>query len=198
MGLFRRRETLHEELLRRAGLDPAQLLGRVPVEPHAPAPWPPPLEPGPPGSGSGVGRAEWDACVTVRAPGLPGERLEFTALPDGDLLVGDESPPSDLSPLADAVERDLEPPYRALAARQEGDLWAVGARRIEVAAIEFPEAETLELSRKDSWDELRVDGEPSEAIVPELVRLGERVGPDFFVKAERVDGDLWEIRVTAL
>ncbi len=202
MGLFRRRETLNEELLRRAGLDPAELLGRSAPSPQAVAPRAALADSRPPEwaalAGSAVGPGDWEACVTVAVPGLPGRRLEFTALPDGDLLVGDAAAQADLSPLADALERTLAPPYRAVAARQEGDLWAVAATRIEVARIAFPGAETLELSRKDSWDELRVDDEPSRARVPELARLGERAGRDFFVKAERLDGDLWEVRVTAL
>jgi hypothetical protein len=136
--------------------------------------------------------------LTATAPGLAEERIAFTTLPDGDVLIDEEQGDGDVSALADAVEKELGPPYRAIAARQDGDLWAVLANRIEVRRLEFPRAETLELSRKDSWQELRVDGEPSMGRAPELERLGERVGRDFFVKAERLDGELWEVRVTAL
>jgi hypothetical protein len=46
---------------------------------------------------------------------------------------------------------------------------------------------------------LRVDGEQSNAFVPaELKRLGETLGDSFYVEAERIDGDLWEVRATAL
>jgi hypothetical protein len=46
---------------------------------------------------------------------------------------------------------------------------------------------------------LRVDGEPSEALVPaELERLGETLGSSFYVEADRIDGDYWEVRATAL
>ena len=41
----------------------------------------------------------------------------------------------------------MSPPYRAVASRQDGDLWAVGAKRIEVAQIAFPDADKLELSQ---------------------------------------------------
>jgi hypothetical protein len=148
--------------------------------------------------GKAVGQPEWDVSATATAPGLAGEKVVFTTLPDGDVLIDEEQGDADVSALADAVEKELGPPYRAMAARQDGDLWAVLANRIEVRQLDFPRADTLELSRKDSWQELRVDGEPSMGRAPELERLGERAGPDFFVKADRLDGDLWEVRVTAL
>jgi len=199
MGLFRRRqETLNEQLLRRAGLDPAHVLGD-------PQPPPPVLEPTPSvlaavgvADGSGVGPKDWDTALTAMAPGLAGERVEFTTIPNGDVIVGEEAGDADLSPLADAVERHVDPPYRAAAARQDGDLWAVGAKRIEVAKVPFPAGDKLELSRNGD-EELRVDGEPSGTPVPpELERLGEAAGDSFYVEASRIDGDLWEVRVTAL
>ena len=186
MGLFRKKETLNEQLLREAGLDRIRL-----DQPSV-------LETVGVPIGKAVGPPEWDVSATANAPDLAGDRIVFTTLPDGDLLIDEAQSDADVSPLADAVEKELGPPYRARAARQDGDLWAVLANRIEVQRLEFPRADTLELSRKDSWQELRVDGEPSMGRAPELERLGERAGRDFFVKAERLDGDLWEVRVTAL
>jgi hypothetical protein len=197
VGLFRRRqETLNEQLLREAGLDPSQVLADPPTPPE-----PPRSLLGRAGlpDGTGVGPKEWDATVAATAPGIEGDRVEFTTLPAGDLIVSEEQGNADLSGLADAVEEQLPPPYRAVGTRQDGDLWGVGAKRIEVAQIPFADGDTLELSRKDSWDEFRVDGEASDATVPRaLVALGEAAGTDFFVKAERIDGDLWEVRVSAL
>ena len=199
MGLFRRRrQTLNEQLLREAGLDPALVLGDT----QPPAVLEPPQSllavVGVP-DGSGVSPKEWDAAVAVDAGALAGDRVEFTALPGGDLIVGEETGDADLSPLADAVERHVSPPYRAVATRQGGELWAVGAKRIVVAEIPFPHGEKLELSRHGGDEELRVDGEPSDAAVPPtLARVGEAVGDSFYVEASRVDGDLWEVRATAL
>jgi hypothetical protein len=199
VGLFRRRqETLNEQLLRKAGLDPAQVLGN-PQPPAPPEPAPSVLAIVGVPDGSRVPPKEWDAAIAVEAPGLAGSRIEFITIPDGDVIVGEEAGDADLSPLADAVERSVSPPYRAVAARQDGDLWAVGAKRIEVAQIPFPDGDSLELSNKDSWEEFRVDGEASDAAVPAaLEQVGERAGADYFVKAERIDGDLWEVRVSAL
>ena len=198
MRLFRRRrETLNEQLLREAGLDPAQVLGD---------PRPRPLQQ-PPSvlavvgvpDGSSLSPKEWDATVTVEAPGFAGNRIEFTTIPNGDVIVSAETGDADLSPFADAVEQRLSPPYRAAAQRQDGDLWAVAAKRIQVVQIPFPEGEKLEFSHHADSGELRVDGEPSDALVPhELERLAETAGDSFYVEAERIDGDLWEVRVTAL
>ncbi len=199
MGLFRRRrETLNEQLLREAGLDPAQVLGGAPPPPPPELPKSMLAAAGVP-DGSGVGPKEWDAAVTVAAPALTGDRVEFTTIPNGDLIVGEETGDADLSPLADAVERRVGPPYRAVAARQDGDLWAVAAKRIEVARIPFADGEKLGLSQHGADREFRVDDEPSDATVPpELERLGQAAGDGFYVEAERIDGDLWEVRVTAM
>jgi hypothetical protein len=203
VGLFRRKqETLNEQLLREAGLDPEQVLGDAPPSP----PPPQPLEPPKSGlaragvvDGSGVGPKDWDATATVTAPALMGDRVRFTTLPNGDVIISEEHGDADLTLLAEAVERRLSPPYRAVGQRQDGDLWGVGAKRIEVAQITFPDGERLEFSQHIDSGELRVDGEPSDALVPaELERLGEALGDSFYVQADRIDDDYWEVRATAL
>src|SRR5262249_35015403 len=149
--------------------------------------------------GSGVGPKEWDAATMTIVPGLVGKRAAFTTLPNGDVIVDQEDGNADLSPLADAIEEHFPPPYRAVASRQTGDLWGVGAKRIQVVEIQFPSGGKLELSRHGEDDELRVDGEPSDAPVPaELEQVGGAVGDSFYVEATRIDGDFWEVRATAL
>jgi hypothetical protein len=211
VGLFRRRkeETLNEQLLREAGLDPAQMLGEstTPSEPRpdlAP-PGPPPFPTGDISLGHSVsagkyhgGTGDWDTVVTVRAAGLAGDQVEFTALPNGDVIVDREKGDGDLSPLADAIEQRIEPPYHAVASRQDGDLWGIGAYRIEVAQFALAEGDAVVLSVNDGTQEVRVDGEPSDAEVPELVRLGDLVGENFCVEAKRIDGDFWGVEVSAL
>lgn len=209
MGLFRRRreETLNEQLLREAGLDPAQALGdSTPVsepQPDLAPPGPPPFPTGDVSLGRrprswDPGPADWDTVATVRAPGLAGDRVEFTTLPNGDVIVERERGDGDLAPLADAIEQKIEPPYRAVASRQDGDLWGVGAQRIEVAQLALDEGDAVELTMNDGTQEVRVDGEPSDAGVPELVRVGERVGENYCVEAKRIDGDFWGVEVSAL
>lgn len=174
MGIFRRSEPLHERLAREGGLTP-----------DLPDPRPAWQETGI----HGIARArEWDVTATADAPELEGDSARFVVLPDGTLLV-EEGPEASLEPLAAAVEQSLPPPYRARAARQSGTLWAVQARRIRVVEIpDGPEGETIELTP----DSLLVDDERAFGTIPQLQELGD------VVRAERLDGDLWEVHVAAL
>ena len=137
----------------------------------------------------GVSRARhWDAVAAADAPGLRGDESAFAVLPDGTLL-GEEAQ----TPLADALE--LEPPYRAEAVRREGDLWAVAGRRIEVVELaQQIDGDTVDLTVVEGERTLTVDGLRSFGSVPEL----ERPQRSYAVHAERLDGDLWEVRVSPL
>jgi hypothetical protein len=184
--LFRRREPLHERLAREGALDREE-----PVGGDARPRW------GETGI-HGLHRVrEWDLVATVEAPDVPGDAVGFVSLPDGSLLVEEGDAEAGLDPLAQAVEAELERPYRAVAARQTERLWAVSARRIAVAELESP-GQSIELTSHRGERTLLVDGERAFGSVPALERLGEREGASYAVLAERLDGDLWEVRVSAL
>jgi hypothetical protein len=174
--LFRRREPLHVRLAREGGL-----VDETPVSDPRP-----PFETGI----HGLQRArEWDATVTADAPDVAGDALQFVVLPDKTLLVEDGPDDVSFEPLAAAVEQTLAPPYRARAVRQSETLWAVQARRIEVVEIRNgPDGDSIELTP----DELLVDGARTFGSIPELENRGD------VVRAERLDGDLWEVRAAAL
>ena len=144
--------------------------------------------------------AVWDLVTTAHVAGIAGDAVEFATLPAGDMIVDTETGDGDLSPLADEVEKQLKPPYRALARREEGadDLWAIAARTIDVVELHLDGGDEIELVENEGTTELRVDGEPWNEPIPELERAGETLGSDFVVQADRLDGDLWEIRVSAL
>jgi hypothetical protein len=189
LGLFRRREPLHERLAREGGLE-------LRPELEALDPRPPLLETGI----HGIQRPRsWDATLAANAEGIEADEATFVSLPDGTLLVED-GPDTSLEPIAEAVERELRPPYRAHAVRRGESLWAVQARRIEVLEVGgAPDGDTLDLTRTaDGAAELRVDGERAFGTVPALAERGEREGPEFAVHAERLDGDLWEVRAAPL
>jgi hypothetical protein len=206
MGIFRRRreETLNEQMLREAGIDeqePVEETGAPePLDPYAgtyPADqalgqWPGYL------SRAMVRPAVWDVVTTVRAPGISGDKIEFATLPAGDVIVDTETGDTDLSPVADTVEKQLKPPYRVLARREGDDLWSVAARTIDVVELKFGGGDEIELVENEGSTELRVDGEPWTQPIPELERAGETLGTDFVVQADRLDGDFWEIRASAL
>lgn len=189
MPLFRRRVPLHERLAREGGLELRQ-----PVEEIDPRP--PLLETGI----HGLQRPRsWDATVTADAEGIDTDEVTFVSLPDGTLLVED-GPDTSLEPLAEAVEHELGPPYRARAVRRGESLWAVQARRIEVLELrDAPDGEILDVTRtSEGASELRVDGERRFGSVPALDERGAREGHEFAVHAEHLDGDLWEVRAAAL
>jgi hypothetical protein len=142
---------------------------------------------------------QWDAVATAEAPALTGEELEFSVLPDGTLLVDDAVPDGALTPLADAIEQSLSPPYRARAVRRDGLLWGVAANRIEV--VEIPEdvpGDTISLAVQDGERTLLVDDRPAWESIPTLEAHGAESHQDFVVYAERLDGDLWAVKVNPL
>lgn len=179
MSLFRRSEPLHERLAREGGL--------VENAPHDTTPrW------GEAGI-HGVARPrEWDAVLTVETE-LDAERAAFVALPDGTLVV--EDGPDDLSSLADAVDQALPPPYRAEGVRRSEGMWAVAARRIRVARVPDQAGEDVEITVRDGARTLVVDGEPEFGSVPALEVL---LDGDGVVRARRIDGEDWEVRVDRL
>ena len=141
----------------------------------------------------------WDAVGTAEAPDLPGNTLEFTALPDGTLLVEDELSEDALSPLVEVVEQAVAPSYRARAVRSEGDLWAVAANGIQVVELstEIP-GETVSLAVQDGERTLLVDERPAWESIPGLEQHGASVHTDFVLSAERLDGNLWAVEVNPL
>lgn len=183
MGFWRRKQPLHERLAREGGLAPAT----------------------PPRSSwddlvgvHGIHRLrEWDALVTARAE-LPGDEIWFVALPDGTLLLED-GPDGDLSPLAEAVEKDVPPPYRACAVQKEEAVWAVAVRRIEIVELpDDPGGDELELAWDGSERTYSKDGEPAFGGVRALERLAEQRYETWVVRASRLDDALWEVSVAPL
>lgn len=182
-----RREPLHKKLAREARLEQETERDIVDPGPH----W------GVTGI-HGVPRPRrWDAVASAEAPGLAGDEVHFVALPNGDLVVDEDEPDDTLSPLAEAVEQTLQAPYRAEAVRQGEDVWAVAARRIQVAEVES-DGDELELVVHGGERALAVDGVRVFGTAPELERIGSRESDSYVVRARRLDDRLWEIEASAL
>ncbi len=143
----------------------------------------------------GQGQEPWDVFMITKVAGLDSDEVLFWALPSGDLLVA-ESGTANISVLADAVEKKLERPYKALAGRQDSDYWAVAARQVHVAEFAFTGADSLELERDDATTTFWVAGAVSSLPAPrELEAIGKAGGRDFYVAAERLHGDTWDVRI---
>jgi hypothetical protein len=183
MGLFRR-EPVHQRLAREAGMLAPDVETLRPswdkVGVH------------------GMSRPRtWDAVVTTEAEGIQGDAVEFVTLADGTLVVEREDGDAELAPLADAVELEVSRPYRAQAVRKSASLWAVAARRIDVAQF-AAQGDELELTAHEGGRTLLVDGQRAFGSVPELEALGEQQGRSYAARAQRIDGDSWEVLVDAL
>ena len=142
---FWKREPLHRRLARDGGLE-----------------GPPPHDPGPHWGGAGIHGIprprEWDASAVAEAPELRADELEVVVLQDGTMLTDEDG---DASPLADAIEATLAPPYRARAIRRGGDLFAVAANRIRVEELpEHVEGTRLHLTVGPDGRFLVADGRP--------------------------------------
>jgi hypothetical protein len=186
MAFLRRREPLHERLAREGGMT---------ERPPQGAPRPLWQEPGV----TGLHRPrEADAFVTTEAPDVEGDAVRFVSLADGSLLV-EEGADSPLDALAAAVEQQLRPPYRAHAVRRGDALWAIEAKQIEVLAIpDAPEGDAIDVTHTAEGTTVTVDEERIFGTIPVLEQRGQREGTEYTVHAERLDGDMWEVRAAAL
>lgn len=136
----------------------------------------------------------WDAVATLEARELGGDEARFVALADGTLIA--ETDDLDVEPLADALEGQLDAPYRAEAVRRGDGLWAVAGRRIVV--VEVPEevpGDHVTVTMRQGERTVEVDGERRFGALPTLEQL---VGDDTVLVAHRLDEALWEVEVTAL
>ena len=162
---------------------------------------PPGLD-GDPGLGiagvSGVARGRtWDAVVSAHSPTLTGEAVTFTALEDGTLVVDQDVPDDSLAPIAEAVEQMLEPPYRAAAAKSEGDVWTAVAESVHIAQLPDVDADLIDLTVVDGERTLTADGEVTIRPLPALDELAAE-HESVALHAERVDGDLYAVDVFPL
>ena len=184
-----RREPIHKRLAREAGLEQQ---AQAELEP---------VDPGPHWGVTGIHGVprprRWDAVASADAPGLTGDEVHFVALPNGDLVVDEDEPRDTVTPLAEAVEASLAPPYRAEAVRREDDLWAVAARSVEVAELDAA-GDEIELTVNQDERGLVIDGERALGSIPTLERLGEREGSTYVARARRLDDRLWEVEVNPL
>jgi hypothetical protein len=136
---------------------------------------------------------QYDAVATAEAPDAAGDSARFVGLEDGSLLI--EEGDGDLTALADAIEQQLARPYRATAVRRGETTWAVAAHRLRVFELPEPGGDAIELVLNGDEKTLVVDGNRSFGTMPELEQLADG---NAVIRAARLDGTLWEVRVDPL
>ena len=148
---------------------------------------------------TGISRPrEWDAVVTVDAPGEQDDEAEFVVLPDGRLVVEDGPAGFDPAPFAAALTSAIESPYRAVA-RRRPELWAVGACSIQVVElVDDPGGDTVELVADANGITVRIDEVPALTVLHELEQLGRARSRAHVVRARRLAGRLFEVEVEPL
>jgi hypothetical protein len=196
VGLFRRRKPLHQELADAGGLGLSSI--GAPIGQVAEPPGWDGEQRGEPGI-HGVPRTrKWDVVASADAPGLKGDGVNFAALEDGTLVVDEDEPDDSLAPLAEAIESSIPPPYRAEGVRRGPTTWAVAASRIQVVRVAGLTGDHAELVVTRDGRSLHVDGLATLGRAPALERIGEAEGTEYVVRADRLDGDLWEVQATPL
>jgi hypothetical protein len=185
---WRREKPLHEQLAEQAGMELPTAEPRRPRQPWDEV------------GIHGVHRQrEWDAVVAVDASGPEGAELAFVALADGTILLESDAelPEDDVAPFTAAIEAQVEPPYRAIGIRRGPEQWALAARALQVIELEDdPGGDAIELSRHQGERTHVVDGTRSFGTIPELEDLLE--GQDGVVRAQRIDGQLFEVEAAPL
>ncbi len=146
--------------------------------------------------GVGPGRT-WDAVIAAHAPALTGDSVTFTALDDGTLIVTEDIPDGSLSPVADAIEEMVPPPYRAATARNEGDMWTAVAESVQIVSLPGVHTDEIELTNVGGERTLTLGTEVTTDALPPLDELADAHG-DVAIHAERVDGDLFAVDVYPL
>jgi hypothetical protein len=125
--------------------------------------------------------------------------VRFVSLPDGRLII-EEGYAADVDALAAALARSLSSPFRAVAVRHD-DVWAVGGSSIDVVQFDpDPDGDDLQLTWDGETLALAADGIPVDverAAALERVASERQQGP-YAARAQRLEGDLFEISVLPL
>ena len=146
--------------------------------------------------GVGPGRT-YDAVVAAHAPTLTGESVTFVALEDGTLVVNEDVPDGALTPIAEALEEMVSTPYRAAAAKNEGDLWTAVAESMRVVALPGLGVDTVDLTVVGGERTLTLGADQTQDALPALDELASE-HESVALHAERVDGDLFAVDVFPL
>jgi hypothetical protein len=147
---------------------------------------------------SGIPRTrEWDV-VTAAGCEAEGDECAFVCTDGRLILLQGSREAADCA--AGAIGDQLDPPYRAVSRRREGNEWAVGAVAIEVAELPADtEGDELMLTATETGERaLEVDGSPTDSGIAALEGIAGDRYEAYVLRATRIEGTLWEIGVDPL
>ena len=135
----------------------------------------------------------------AEAPDLPGSEVTFVVLDDGSVILDDELPEPAVEPIAEELDQVIDAPVpRGGGAQARRGLGRCSALHRRARATRRRRESTLMLTMQDGTKSFSVDGSPEFGTVPELERFAaERYG-SYVAEASRLDGELWEVRVSPL
>ena len=103
-----------------------------------------------------------------------------------------------MTPLAGRRRDAARTRRTARRATRRGDVWAVGARKIRVERLaDQIGGDTVELAVQDGERTVLVEGALAMGSFASLEALAAGM-PSYVIRADRLDGDLWEIAVLPL
>jgi hypothetical protein len=144
------------------------------------------------------GAKESGVVVSLLAPDVAGDYAIFVALPERLLIVEEQEGDSDLSVLADAVEKRLQAPYRARALRVDERRFVVVASEIETVELPGLDGEELVVfALPDGQRTAVLDGASYQLSNPEVEAILEESAP-CLLRLENVDESVWEVSVDLL
>jgi hypothetical protein len=142
---------------------------------------------------------EWDAVETADCE-TSGQQCTFVVLEPGRFLAEDGDAAGVMACAAEAIGSGVRTPFRAIALRQHGHTWAVGAVAIEVADIpaDVGGDELMLTVTEQGERELIVDGRPAVAGLTALEHVARGRHDAYVLRAKRLQGSLWEVLIDPL
>src|SRR5262245_2000184 len=134
----------------------------------------------------------------VEAPELPGHETSFVVLEGGSVILDEDLPEPAVEPIAEVLDQVVDAPYRVEAVRRHGDVWAAAARRVDLLELPGAQGDELMLTLQDGTKSFSEDGHPEFGTVPELERYASERYDSYVAEAKRLDGELFEVRVSPL
>jgi hypothetical protein len=118
-------------------------------------------------------------------------------------------PPEVANRIAEALDRELDRPYEALAVRQSETTWTAGGRKVAAELVRFPRLEHTDLEvalTPDGEVTATADGtsvwglvEPElDEALREMEARGRARFEAFVARADNLDGERWELTIDPL